>query len=142
MAFKKLTALTLALLMVFGASATVAQEARTLEGNTYTSGLPVLETPETFKIAISMDSNSKNTMAEKYSVMEAAKQTNINIEWIEIPSSGWTEKVNIMIASNDLPDAFLGEVDVVSNTEIFQPLDELINVFAPNIQEMFTKTRR
>lgn len=117
---------------------TVAFAEPELIGNTYTSGLPVVKEKETFRVAISMDANSKNTMAEKYAVIQAEEQTNIHIEWIEIPASGWEEKVNIMLASNDLPDAFFGNVDVISNSEVFVPLDEYVETYGANIQEMFS----
>ena len=54
-----------------------------------------------------------------------------------MPSSGWNEKLNLTFASGDLPDAIIGGVDVVSNTDVLAPLDEIIDACAPNIQQMF-----
>ena len=39
-----------------------------------------------------------------------------------MPSSGWNEKLNLTFASGDLPDAIIGGVDVVSNTDVLAPL--------------------
>lgn len=106
-------------------------------GNMYVSGLPVLKEKETYSIAVSMDPNSKNTMAEKEAVKVAEEQTNIHIEWQEIPNSGWAEKVNILIVSGDLPDAFAGHVDIMKNKDAFAIINDAIDQYAPNIQEMF-----
>ena len=118
-------------------TASVDDSGRELVGNMYVEGLPVLKEQETYTIAISMDPNSKNTMNEKAAVQDAEKKTNIHIEWQEIPNSGWDEKVNIMIASGDLPDAFAGHVDIMKNKEAFAALNDSIENYAPNIKEMF-----
>ncbi|MCI8624473.1 MAG: extracellular solute-binding protein [Provencibacterium sp.] len=65
-------------------------------------------------------------------------QTNIHIEWLETPASGWDEKVNIMLASGDLPDAFSYQVkDLMKNSSLFTPLNEYVDKCGPHIQEMF-----
>ena len=39
-------------------------------------------------------------------VAKYEKLTNVHIDWIEVPTAGMQEKKNLMLASNDLPDAF------------------------------------
>jgi putative aldouronate transport system substrate-binding protein len=111
---------------------------RQIVGNMYVSELPVLKEKTTYKIAISVDSNSKNTMKDKAVTTAMENQTNIHIEWQEIPSSGWDEKVNIMLASNDLPDAFSGQIkNFMKNKDAFARIDTYIEKYAPNIKAMF-----
>lgn len=99
--------------------------------------LPILPEKETFTIMIVKDPLSLNNMAEKECVAWTEEQTNIRIDWIEVPGSSWTEKVNIMFAAGDLPDAIIGGVDVVQNCEVLVPLNEYIERCAPNVQLMF-----
>lgn len=101
-------------------------------------GLPVLNEKETFTIAVSISSRCENTWSEKIASIMAEEATNIHIEWLEIPESSWNEQVNILIASGDLPDAFCSPagIDTMSNMDILVPLRDLIDQYAPNIQEM------
>ena len=96
-------------------------------GNYNASGLPIFREPETFTVAVKKRSLSKNSYAEKECTLETEKATNIKIEWTEIPESGWGEKINIMFASGDLPDAILGGVDVVKNLDSLARLDPYFN---------------
>ena len=64
------------------------------------------------------------TAAEKQCVIETEEATNIHIEWIEIPASGWEEKINIMFSTDSLPDAILGDVDMSRNFDLLVALDE------------------
>ncbi len=115
----------------------IAEEEISSNNNFNTEGLPILNEPETFTIAVSKNSLSKNTFAEKECVIQTENETNIKIEWVEIPSSSWTEKTNIMLASGDLPDAFLGSIDIANNLSSLTPLNDAIEKYAPAIHELF-----
>ena len=99
--------------------------------------LPILEEKETFTWYISKESLSQNTWPEKECVIFTEEQTNVHLDCVEIPSSGWTEKVNLAFASDTLPDVFMGSVDVVSNCDMLAPIEEIIDACAPNIQQIF-----
>ena len=99
--------------------------------------LPIVDEVQTFTIMVDKEDLSQNSWAEKECVQFTERQTNIHIEWIEVPHSGWKEKVNLMFASGDLPDAIIGSVDVVSNMDVLTPLNELVDQHAPNVQQMF-----
>jgi putative aldouronate transport system substrate-binding protein len=106
-------------------------------GNMYLTGLPIVKEKVTYTIAVPRDSSSRNTFPEKAVVQEMENQTNVHIEWLEIPASGWDEKVNITLASGDLPDAFASQVNALAkNLPLFHQLDEYLQ-YAPNILEMF-----
>lgn len=100
-------------------------------------GLPIVKEPQTFTIAIKKEPLSQNTMEEKECVIYTENQTNVHIKWIEIPESGWNEKVNVMFASGDLPDAFMGTVNVMKYRDQLAPINEAIDQYAPNIQQIF-----
>ncbi|MBQ8087236.1 MAG: extracellular solute-binding protein [Clostridia bacterium] len=99
--------------------------------------LPLAEDGYNVTIMLRKEELSQNTWPEKECVQYTEEQTGIHVEWIEIPFSAWDEKVNLTIASDDLPDAFIGSVDVVANMDILTPLDDLIDQYAPNTLEMF-----
>ena len=107
------------------------------DGNFNATGLPILNEVKTYRIAITKNANSQNGFGDKFCSQEAERQTNVHIEWIDIPTMSWNEQVNIMIASENLPDAFSGgTVDTMTNKELFVPLTELIDKYAPHIKEM------
>ena len=73
--------------------------------------------------------------------------TNIHIEWNNIPNASWVEKKNLMLATSDLPDAFLGgnggaltSADLVTYGPQGTLLDltALVEQYCPNVQAMFT----
>lgn len=111
-----------------------------IDSNFNPSGLPVLKEKRTFTIAVEKDPKSENSFADKEASKMAESETNIHIEWMDIPTSGWSEQVNIMIASGNLPDAFssVTGVDTMSNIELFTPLKKLIEDYAPSISEMIS----
>lgn len=133
---KRLVSLLLACLIILAVAAPALAEAE-MVGNMYVSGFPVLKEKETYTIAVTKDPSSLNSFADKECVKYTNELTNIDIEWLDIPAASWSEQVNIMIAGNNLPDAFLGkDVDIMANQEMFQPLTEAIYAYCPNIVEM------
>jgi putative aldouronate transport system substrate-binding protein len=69
------------------------------------------------------------------------KRTNMTIEWEQV-SSGWDEKKAVVLASNDLPDLWLGGLtdgDLTMNQGAFLDLTDPINQYAPNIVNMFNE---
>lgn len=105
-------------------------------GNFNPEGLPIVKEKETFTIAVPQTSTLK-TAAEKQCVIETEEATNIHIEWIEIPASGWEEKINIMFSTDSLPDAILGDVDMSRNFDQLVALDEYLEQYAPNVTAFF-----
>ena len=125
---RKLSTLLLALMLVLS----IALPALAVEVQ-----LPLTEDTVTFRIMLRKEDLCQNTWPEKECVQFTEAQTGIHVEWIEVPNSGWAEKVNLTFASGDLPDAFIGPVDVVSNMDVLTPLGDLIDQYAPNVLEMF-----
>lgn len=99
-------------------------------------GLPILKEKETFTIAVVQTSSLKSA-AERECVLETEEATNVHIDWVEIPKSGWTEKINIMFSTDSLPDAIIGDVDMARNYEQLLALDDYLAAYAPNVTAFF-----
>ncbi|MFC7677417.1 ABC transporter substrate-binding protein [Paenibacillus sp. GCM10028914] len=71
------------------------------------------------------------------------EKTNIEIEWDVIPSDSATEKVNLILNSGELPDAFFGvtfnEEQYAVSQQMFLPLDDMIPKYAPNFEKVMQK---
>ncbi|WP_284645184.1 extracellular solute-binding protein [Paenibacillus silviterrae] len=93
----------------------------------------------------------KNPVVKKdYNEMKFFKdmeqKSNVKIEWSYGTASDTVEKMNLLFASNDLPDAFFGPYlmgtnDIVrygSEGQII-PLEGMIDKYAPNIKALFEK---
>jgi len=69
-----------------------------------------------------------------------AEEIGVKIEWEQV-RSGWDEKKNTILASGDVPDAFIGwginDSDISTFSNVFMPLNDLIEKHAPNIKRMF-----
>jgi putative aldouronate transport system substrate-binding protein len=66
-------------------------------------------------------------------------EANVKIEWDQV-RSGWEEKKALVLASNALPDIFLGGLtdgDITTNIKSFVELTDLIKQYAPNVTKMF-----
>ncbi len=114
-----------------------SSEPELLRGNIYTSGEQILKEKKTYNVAVVKDPNSQNGFNDKQCVQEANAVTNVDMQYEDIMSDNWKEKVNIMLASGDLPDVFCaGNVDIMSNLECFVPLEDYIYKYCPHIVEM------
>lgn len=115
----------------------VADGEAVVSENLNAEGLPILNEKETFTIVVGQMS-TKTEAAAKECVQKAAEATNIDIEWVEVPTSSWDEKINILFSSNELPDAIIGNIKNISQYyRQLTPLDDLIDQYAPNVQALF-----
>ena len=102
----------------------------------------------TFKVVVRQDAqvigdwNKNNEMTEWFE-----KRTGVKVEFIQIlttASDGSTDmtKINAMLASGELPDAFMGlpfsndQISLYGQQGIFVALDDLIETYAPNMRMM------
>lgn len=77
--------------------------------------------------------------------LELEEKTGIDIKWETYPQSAWPEKKSLLIASNDLPDAFFGngvltgdEVVKYGSEGILIPLEDYITeADTPNLWKIF-----
>lgn len=101
-------------------------------------GLPIVD--ETLTLSFG---GTKAPLAPDYSEMELVQQweadTNIAIEWENLPDQVYAEKKNLMLASGDIPDVLfntgLTDAEIVENGSngTLLPLEDLIEEFAPTL---------
>ena len=70
----------------------------------------------------------------------------IEISWDTLVASDWTDKKSVLIASGDLPDAFLGsnafnDAEIAQNQSLFIPLEDLIKENMPNLTRRWNKNQ-
>ncbi|WP_194287324.1 extracellular solute-binding protein [Gracilibacillus oryzae] len=131
-------ALSLTLLMA-GCSNSDADASEESAGSDTTfneTGLPIVEEEITLEIAGPYDARTGSDYNNLETIKEINKDTNINIDWQLSPSSDWTSKRNLMLASGDLPDVVLklspSDVVVGGAQGTFLPLEDMIAKYAPN----------
>ena len=105
------------------------------------TGMPIVNQKITYHMVA--PSVGDTTYNEKGFYQELEADTNIHIEWEEVDRSVWVEKVQLIMASRDLPDAVYGLVfdsnivQQMGTEKLIIPLQDLIREWAPNIQKVF-----
>jgi len=113
-------------------------DGREMVGNMYVTGLPIVKEKVTLTVAWPRSPYSDISAAEKQAVKDAEEATNVALNFMEIESAGWNEKINIMIASQELPDVIMGSVpDLANNLEVFHDLTPYIEKYAPSLMKVF-----
>lgn len=101
------------------------------------TGYPILNEKETFEIYVEQLSPVV-AANDKEVVKQGIIATNVDTNFIEVASSSWTEKINILFSTNALPDAILGDISVEEKYIQLYPLDEFLTEdIAPNIVKFF-----
>ncbi len=108
------------------------------------TGYPIVDKPITLRIFAQKAPLHRKPFNELPVVMKTEKLTNVHIEWIEVPTAAMEEKKNLMLASNDLPDAFainLQDFDIVTygGAKVFVPVQDMIKKFMPNYQKVMAQ---
>ena len=79
---------------------------RKIEGNMYVSGYPIVKDKQTIKVAYNDAWSSPAFNTQK--VMQMVEETtNMHVQWDQIPNTSYNDRVNLMFASNDLPEVFM-----------------------------------
>ncbi len=140
------TAVCLAVLTVLPAFGTGTQEQGGTAGGDSASivnqsGFPIVKEAVKLQFTAIQHAWSRNwgdmPMFQNYQ-----EKTGIEIEWNMIPQSDQQEKVNIILASADYPDAMfapglVGRVTDAAMEGAIVPLNDLIDQWAPNIRKLF-----
>ncbi len=123
------------------APSTSSETAPEMEGNLYLQGLPIVKDPVKYSVMVSKSALDKSSsFAEKEILKEAEKATNVQFDWMEVPASGWGDRVNIVFASGDLPDAIFGNVDIVPNCRALMEItDDMLAKYMPNLNAFLEK---
>lgn len=91
-----------------GAPANVKQsEAAQAEAVTPAGEFPIVKEPITLKVA-TIDATYVGPLKDVDFCKWYEEKTGIKIEWTELPSDGYKEKLNLMLTTGNLPDVILG----------------------------------
>ncbi|MCL2058082.1 MAG: hypothetical protein FWH01_03345 [Oscillospiraceae bacterium] len=110
--------------------------------------LPIVKDPENTP-RMSMVVSQGATVYVEYNDMlmnqKMSEATGVIFDWQPIPSAGFAEKVNLMLASRDLPDCFWSGVSfdtigLYADEGIFYPIDTLTE-YMPRIMGLLTDMR-
>ncbi|MCK4515649.1 MAG: extracellular solute-binding protein, partial [Spirochaetaceae bacterium] len=142
---KRVLTLCLIALVPFLIFATGEPEDVAGEGGIQVSGpgeLPIVE--EQVTVTIMAERHAQITsMSDNYATRYMEDQTNVHIEWLDTPMAEFDEKLNLVLASGEYPDAIMDfnvAADLVvryGSEGIFVPLNDLIQEHSPNLLEMF-----
>lgn len=100
--------------------------------------------PIHLRIAIPFTSEHSVSLNDLEMFKEYSEATNVFIEWIEISDTAFAEKYKLMLATNDLPDAF-GPAFGYERSVIYKyaqegsiiPLEDLIEEYGVNTKHFF-----
>lgn len=104
------------------------------------SGFPIVD--DGLEMTFVAPSGSSTDWNDILVFNEYEEKSNIDIDWQNITSDGLDEKVNIMLNTNDYPDAFHSvgftahELTKYGGEGIFLPIEDLLEEYAPNFTEM------
>ena len=125
----------------FGSGQGGAPASTGVSKNLNLTGLPILKEKETFTILSQRHQFSQNNMTEKECVKRAERETNIIINWNEILTASWGERMNIVFASNDLPDAIIRMPQnlFLENLNQLTDLTGMIDTYIPVLSDFYKR---
>lgn len=132
---KRMISILLATLMILALTCASAANPNMNE-----TGLPILKEPETYKVAMMKHNQIVKPMSEVLGVIKMQEETNIRLDIIDISPDGGAEKVNLMIATQDLPDFLMGcapDIEKNGALGLYIALEDLIDQYAPNVLANF-----
>lgn len=125
-----------------GTESASSGEVSASEENTGWDGtMPITEEPISITIAAKQASYVSDWNGLPV-LEELEKRTNVHVDYQMVPEQGSTEKINVMLAGNELPDAFLSSdftpAQLVSNGKngIFLNIKDLLAENTPNFNKV------
>jgi putative aldouronate transport system substrate-binding protein len=124
---------------------TMAQPTTTsnLLGNMYLSGLPIVKDKVVFKFVAIQNSVVHKDLNELGIVKVWESETNIDFQFEAYAPADIAERVNLMIATQKLPDVFFGgaATNLIKNGAdgTYLPLEALLAKWGPNMNALFAK---
>jgi len=109
------------------------------------SGFPIVNEPVTLNAMVMLSPAQPTEWNDIRVWQEYEKMTGIHIEWDEYSSADMTEKRNLALVSNELPDIFFrtkmpdSDVDKYGAGESLLKLNDLIDQYAPNFKAIMEK---
>lgn len=109
------------------------------------TGYPIVKDKITLKF-IAPKQHYQKDFSDIVTFQELEEKTNVTIDWDNIPYESYVERKNLLLASNDLPDAFFGtssgglyleDIMKYGPQGVLIPMEDLIDEYAPNIKSLF-----
>lgn len=116
-------------------------EATASAANFNPTGYPVVNEPIKLN-AVTLVTPTNGDFNSMEILTSIDEKTGVDVVYEGIASNVWPEKKNLIFASTDLPDIFMGgglsDSDIIKYSQqgLLLPLDELINQYAPNVKKM------
>ncbi|MDL2233679.1 hypothetical protein LJC63_08915 [Ruminococcaceae bacterium OttesenSCG-928-L11] len=104
------------------------------------TGYPIMNEDHTFKITHSIATTDKTgSWQDKEFIHNLTRDTGLKLELTGIPEQSYNEQVGIIIASNNLPDVFIGEPPNFSQfiTSFYEVTDEAIAEYVPTLAQFY-----
>lgn len=106
------------------------------------TGLPIVDEPITLTVLTTRWANMGDSFTSNEFLVNLEKETNVHIEWQVQSLNDWGEQKGIMLASGELPDIIFGfqtfgDSDIMNNSELFLPLEDLVDQYMPNLKQAF-----
>ena len=128
----------------FTYSQSPSSEKRELVGNMYKTGFPIVKEKVTLKLFAPQVQLTQD-LATNYFFTRYEEKSNVHIEWTTAPESDLETKRNLVLASGDLPDAFLGcsfsardEMLYGDQEKLLLPLNDLIKDYGVWLNKFFS----
>lgn len=109
-----------------------------------TGGLPIVKNPDKMpeiSILFREYPEANQPISESVQVQRYAEETGMTFNWIGTPTEGYTEKLNLMLTTYDLPDMIWTAMD--ENTvmqymgqDVLLPMNDLIDEYIPNLKRI------
>ena len=104
------------------------------------SGMQITEEPVTLTVLTTRWGNMGDSFTSNEFLQQLEAETNVHIEWQVQSLNDWGEQKGIMLAGGELPDIVFGnqtfnDADIMNNSELFMPLDDLIDQYMPNYKK-------
>lgn len=111
------------------------------DANFNPTGFPIVNEPVTLSFLYVKGANMRD-LKENSMFQEMEKTTNVIIDWQYAGDADWSEQKSLLLAGGDLPDVFfgdnsLGDMDILTNLDLFVPIEEYIDQYCPNIKAAY-----
>jgi ABC-type glycerol-3-phosphate transport system substrate-binding protein len=106
------------------------------------TGYPIMNKEAGFKIVHQVATTDKTgAWQDKEFIKRLLKDTGLSLELSAIPEQSYNEQVGIIIASNELPDVFVGEVPNFAQfiSSFYEITDRAIADYIPTVAEFYGK---
>lgn len=106
------------------------------------SGMPIVNKPIDLTFFAGKSPSSADNWNDVLVWNEYEERSNINVKWDMVPFSTLGEKVKLLLASGDYPDAFFNarlspkDLSKYGKQGIFLELNDLIDKYAPNLSKI------